>query len=283
MDRPRRRAALLALFLATIAPRAALAETPLAARRVLVELGGHATVFDYAEYGASGAVLDRETGVVPGLDGAVEVRGGPIALRASASTGGTTLRYAGQVQSRNVQLNGLPVTTTSGAHLGAIGAELAATVPYARGVAVLAGVERNRWDRSIRATTVVSPAGATVAVRGLSETYRWDVLAAGLRVPLFTADRFTWDAEGRIVRTLRPVITVGWPSGDVKLALSARTGWALGTTARVALGPVVVARLGFSLEQREFGESDVDPRTQLWEPRSTTRTASCELGIGARF
>lgn len=86
-----------------------------------------------------------------------------------------------------------------------------------------------------------------------------------------------------MTRTVQPAVTIARTGGDVRLPLGARTGWAAGTTLRVAFGPVLVGRLGFSLEGWRFGESDVDLRTGFWEPRSTTRTARYEAGLGARF
>lgn len=278
-----RRLALLAALGPLLAPRPAAAEAPLAERRILVEVGGRATSFDYAEYGVNGAFLDGESGILPGVHGAVEARAGPVALRASTSVAGAELGYAGHVQSSSVQLNGLAVGSTSGAHLVAAGVEVAVDVPYGRGVALLAGAERRRWDRSIHATTVVSRTGATVPVGGLAETYRWDALAVGVRVPLLSRGALGWDAEGRIVRTWAPSMTLERPAGDVKLRLGERTGWALGTALRIDVGPVAALRLGFSLERHAFGESDVDRTAGVWEPESTTRTATLEVGLGARF
>lgn len=273
--------ALAAAMLALSAPGAAAAAA-LADRRVLVEVAGRAIALDYAERGAGDAVLDRETGIVPTVDGAVEVRAGPAAVRASASVGGTTIRYTGHVQSGSAQLNGLPISSTSAAHLTAAGAELALAIPYARGIALVAGAAWRRWDRTIHGTTVVSRAGVTVAVAGLSERYAWSVLGAGLRAPLVSADGITWDVEGRITRTVRPAVTVATDGGDVRLALGARWGHALASTLRVALGPVMVARLGFSLERWDFGESGAG-HAGWWEPRSTTAAATCELGVGVGF
>lgn len=277
------RPCLLALLVVALAPRHARADAPLSARRALVEIGGRATAFEYAEYGADGSTLDDEIGTVPGIEGAVELRLGPVALRGLASFGGATLRYAGHVQSGNVQLNGRPITSTSGARLVAAGAEAAVLLPYARGVALIAGATSRRWDRTIHATTATTRTGVTVPVGGLAETYRWFAVAAGVRIPLVDAQRVTWDAEGRVTGTLRPAVTVGWPTGDVSLPLAPRVGWAVGTALRVALGRVLVGRLGFALERWEFGASDVDGRTRLREPRSATRTASCDLAIGARY
>lgn len=210
------------------------------------------------------------------------MRVGPASLRASLAVGGASLRYAGHAQSGSAQVNGLPIASTSAAHRVDADAELAVAIPYARGLAVVAAAGRRRWDRGIHATTVVSRAGDTVAVGGLSERYAWDVVGAGLRVPLFTADRLAWDADARITRTVAPAVTVATAGGDVRLPLGARWGYAAGTTLRAALAPGVVARLGFRLERWDFGESDVD-RSGWWEPRSTTSTATYELGVGVSF
>lgn len=263
-------------------PAVATGEAPLADRRVLVEVGGRAVAVDYAEHGANGVFLDGETGIVPALTGAVEVRVGPASLRASLAVGGASLRYAGHAQSGSAQLNGLPITSTSAAHRVDADAELTVVIPYARGLAVVTAAGRRRWDRRIHGTTVVSRAGATVAVGGLSERYAWDVVGAGIRAPLASTDRLTWDAEARITRTVGPAVTVATGSGDVRLPLGARWGYAAGSTLRAALGPGVVARLGFRLERWDFGASDLD-RSGWWEPRSTTSTATYELGAGVSF
>lgn len=274
---------LLAVALVAAARGTAAGEAPLAERRVLVELGGRATRLDYDEYGPGGDFLDGETGIVPGLEGAAQVRLGPVALRATAAVAGATVRYAGHTQSSNVQLNGLPIRGTSGAHLAGAGLELALSVPRVRGLAVVAGAGRRRWDRTIHDTTAVPPGGTTLRVVGLREVYRWDVLTAGLRATLLARDRFVWEVDGAVLRTRRPAITVTWNGRDVKLPLGERMGWSAGSTLRAALGPVLVARLGFALERWEFGESDVDGRTRLQEPRSTSRTATWSLGLGAAF
>jgi hypothetical protein len=280
---PVRRTALLLALSAALAPARVAAAPALADRRVLLEVAGRSTTFEYAEYGATGARLDAERGAIPGVEGALEVREGPVALRATLAAEGAQVAYAGLVQSGSTQLNGLAVTSTSGAHLTRAGGELALALPGLRGAALLAGLERRRWDRNIHGTTVVSRSGVLTAVRGLDEVYAWDVLHAGVRLPLLASPRLGWDLEGRVTRTHRPSVTVAWPGGDVRLPLGERLGWAAGTTVRVALGPVLVARLGFSLARHDFGESEVDARTLVFEPRSTTRTASFEAGLGARF
>lgn len=284
---PSRRAALAlaraAALAAALAPAGGTAAPALAERRGLFEVTGRSTTFEYAEYGASGALLDAERGAIPGVEGALELREGPVALRATLAVEGAQLEYAGLVQSGSAQLNGLSVTSTSGAHLTRAGAELALAVPGLRGVALLAGAERRRWDRTIHGTTVVSRSGVRTPVRGLDEVYAWDVLHAGVRLPLHASPRLGWEVEARLARTWHPSVTVAWPGGDVRLPLGERLGWAAGTTLRVAFGPVLVARLGFSLARFEFGESEVDLRTFIFEPRSTTRTATFEAGLGARF
>jgi hypothetical protein len=279
--RPARQARLALLVLA-LAPAVAAGEAPLADRRVLVEVGGRAVAVDYAEHGANGVFLDGETGIAPALAGAVEVRAGPASLRASLAVGGASLRYAGHAQSGSAQLNGLPIASTSASHRVDADAELAVAIPYARGLAVVAAAGRRRWDRGIHGTSVVSRTGVAVAVGGLSERYAWDVVGAGLRVPLVAADRIAWDADARITRTLGPAVTIATGGGEVRLPLGARWGYAVGSTVRAALARGVVARLGFQLERWEFGESGVD-RSGWWEPRSTTSTATYELGVGVSF
>lgn len=276
--------ALVALLAAGLAPAGAAADrAALAGPRVLVEAGLRATAIDYVERGATGVALDGESGIVPALDAAVEARLGPVALRARGAVGGAELRYAGLVQSPSTQLNGLTASSASGAHLAEAGLEVAVALPRARGAALVAGAELRRWDRSIHDTTVVGRDGVTVAVRGLSEAYRWGVLRGGLRVPLVDRGGLAWDAEALVTRTWRPRVIVDWGGRGVRLPLGERTGWSAGTAVRAALGPVLTARLGFALERWDFGASGHDASTGLWEPRSTTRAVRYEAGLGARF
>jgi hypothetical protein len=238
---------------------------------------------DYEERAPRGTFLDGETGWLPTLAAAVEVRGGRAFFRAAARLTRGALDYDGRVQGGDGTVNGLAALSTSDARF--VGAELqgGAFLDAQHRLLLMGGVATRRWDRDIHATEVVSRTGVLVPVSGLSEVYRWYELQAGVRWTVLARRASEWDLELALVRTADPRIAVDLFGREVRLRLGARTGFRVGTTFRRDLSRAAFLSVAWHADSYAFGASAVDLASGVLEPDSTTWTASLEAGAGVRF
>jgi hypothetical protein len=269
--------ALLAGALA--APGGALAEAP----RGFVELGGGGVRLDYAEYGPTGVLLDRETGWLPEVAVALGVEADRWFAGCRASGSEEELRYAGLTQSSNPDFDGLPVTSTSGARFLRFEVSAGARLGASRRLAAYAGAAGTSWRRRIRPTTVVSPEGVRADVEGLRERYEWAELHAGGRWSAVRTRRLEVVLDVRLLAEVAGRVAVEVPGDDVRLALRPRPGFRLALESRHELAAGWYASAEAHAGVSAFGASDVDRGSGFHEPDSVTRTAGLAARLGRSF
>lgn len=256
-------------------------------RRVEVRLG--AMRFDYEERDPAGRFLDGETGFVPALTGELELRGERGFVRGLLRYADGTVDYDGHAQG-NADVDFLPVKTESGASFLEGEVQAGALLGPTRSVALFGALAARRWGRDIRDATIVGRSGNPTRILGLTETYGWFELQAGLRWTLLDAPRAAWDVEARVVRTAGAEMELDLDRlggrGGLTFSLEPRTGWRLGSTYRHHLGPRAFLSAGAQVERYEFGASapvDVGGGQLFYEPDSETLNVLLELGAGVRF
>lgn len=258
----------------------ALGEAP---ARIHLEGGVGFAWLDYAEYGPTGRVLDRESGFLPGGALAVELEHslGFAGLAASARAG--DLRYDGHTQSTNAAFDDLSVETTSRARVLAAELRMGAFVDAGRRLAPYAGGAWRSWRREILSTTVVGRTGSTATVPELDERYSWFELHVGARCTLLRSSRADLQLDARVLRVVGGRVLVARAGGDVTLDLGARSGGRLSLSARVSVAPRWALLVEAHGALWYFGASAVDASTSLYEPDSESRSAGIEALAVATF
>lgn len=170
-------------------------------------------IFDYAEYGDNGGLLDYEYGVLPGVTADISrtQQGWFVAGKMSYYAG--DVLYDGQTQTR------VPVTTDTNENIQ----DLFLQVGHQHrsidhfGYALYAGVGLHRWDRDIRSTQTVS---------GLTEFYHWEYAALGAKVISRETNRATWALNLRWQHVLHPLLDINFRGtyDSLQLALGDRDG-----------------------------------------------------------
>jgi hypothetical protein len=263
---------------------AALVEAP---SGVPSGFGAHASVavtdFSYRELADSGALLDREDGLLPGMALGASWRSGPWEVAADVGFLGQIADYSGRTST------GIAITTDTSEEMrsGAIRAwrrlDLAGIA-----VAPHGAVRYHRWDRSIRSTRTASG----TPVNGLFERYEWWTAELGVEVLVLRGERLRAWMDARLFRTLRPTVEIAFENGldDARLALGERTGHRLSIAASYALTPSVDLRAEPYYEAFGFGRSDAGELTRagvragtVHEPRSETRNVGLAVGASRRF
>jgi hypothetical protein len=232
-------------------------------------LGAGALDFDYRE-SDSGVVLDREEGVLPGLNAGLRLAQGALFAEGE-------LRVAGG----HVDYRSATVTTRTDETI--LDTDLiAGYTPYVRdraSLALYAGLGYRHWQRDIRSTATAS---------GLDETYRWGYGSLGVRATRAVGARGQLRADLRLTRTLAPEITIDYTAGYDTQTL--QPGGENGL--RAAIGYEHRVRDGISLfvspwyEYWKLGRSDTGlllqngiPVGTVFEPRSTTRNLGINAGV----
>lgn len=238
--------------------------SPLAVASEL-EVGATWFDFEYEEQGTDGAVLNKESGDVPGLYLAWQPGFGELVWgRLEAGYASHSVAYDGQTQA------GAPLATTTHQRLihydGRLGLHLyqgrVAWRPYL-------AARYQRWDRAIQPTSLSL---------GLDEDYRWWEAGAGLQA---CALELSWAAE--LCLDLQGFRTV---SGEVEVGLDSlgaenptlALGDSDGFRTQLTWSPRPWPRLGLAVfyEQWSFGRSNTETVTlgtavlRVTEPASDT-------------
>lgn len=275
--RPRSIACLLALLLLRIVP-AVSDETPSKAA-LTTSLGLSAMVFNYAEYGDNGRLLDYEHGVMPGVMADVSRSQGDWFVTGKLNYFSGMVLYDGQTQS------GMPVITHTDENILdlflQVGRRFRPTGHI--GYTLYAGVGQHRWNRDIRSTTTV---------QGLTEYYRWQYAALGAMAILHETNRSRWEMNLRWQRVLDPQLDVDFRGAfdSLQLALGERAGfyfsvpWArrLSDRSQLVIEPFY--------ERWELGRSaNSDLTTQgnvvgaVFEPQSVTNNRGITVSIRTSY
>lgn len=273
-------------FLLRAAAVAALLAAPaLAAPAVSgsVEGGFSLLRLDYVERGATGSVLDRESGLLPAAILALELHPSRGFARISASAGAGELRYTGRTQSPDASFDDLPVETTSGARVLAVELQGGVFVDPGRRLALHASAAYRAWRRRIASTTVVSRSGSAARVPELDEDYSWFELSGGVRCTLSRTRLGDWLLDARLSRVIGARVVVDLPGEDATLRPDGRFGGRLASAFRFTLAPGWSLLVEAHWARWRLGASPVDPRTLLYEPESESRTVGLDTRLVAMF
>lgn len=235
--------------------------------------------FGYKEFSESGALLDREDGVLPGIVVEVARRAGDWRLSGnwrffsgSAGYDGSTNLGAPVSTETDERLQSLSLRLARRLHLGAW-----PLVPYV-------GYGYYQWRRDIRPTRTA----ANAPVSGLFEVYTWKSAELGVLAQVLSWNRFEGGLDVRVFRVLDPEVKVRFATGadEVRLALGERAGARLGFAGAYPLGAQLSLRLELYHERWSFGRSSSQPLTSggavigsVVEPRSETRNSALTLGL----
>jgi hypothetical protein len=202
----------------------------------------------HSEYDAAGRRLVRESGWLPGVAFQAAYTAGALTWRGGADWYRGDIDYGGHTQA------GVPATSTTATTLAAVNA--GAAYALAGGVALLASVEADRWQRDISGT-------ATAA--GLQETYRSTRLFAG-------AARTWQPAAGRL--TAEASLFLSTPEHQ-RVAFSGHFD-----PARIEGGRARGLRLGLALRPAQAPWLELRTR---FDRASTPRSGNVPLTMGGQY
>jgi hypothetical protein len=167
--------------------------------------------FHYKETDAQGAVLDREDGLLAGVEGSIGIHDDGYTLLLSGSLHRGTITYNGQTQ------GGTPLTTDTEERI----ADVSALIKFHTGrskdsLRVIEGLGYREWRRDIQSTG---------PVLGLYEIYRWRYLMLGVEADVFHNGPWKASFDVRLTRPVHPTIEIEAPGFDpLTLKLGARYG-----------------------------------------------------------
>jgi len=227
--------------------------------------------FSYKEYADSGALLDREDAMLPGVTGELGHRIGPWRISASGSFFSGTADYDGQTQA------GVPAKTDTDEQLWSAGVRLERRLEI--GTASLSpyvGFGYHEWQRDIKNGRTVN----NTPVTGLLEVYSWKTAELGALLRFNT----WWEGlegavDARVFRTFAPELQVRLPGAtrDTTFDLGEETGGRLALLGTYRLDARLRLRIEAFYERWSFGKSPVV--SGFLEPRSDTQTAGLLVGL----
>lgn len=229
--------------------------------------------FHYTEYAEDGRVLDRESGILPGVGYGLGYRAPGVEVGLDVARYAALLDYEGQTQSD------VPHSTQSDAVMWDVGVTLRLQIiPDRHQVTV--GMSDSSWERDIL------PAAG---VLGLYEFYRWRTTRLGyafryqhgahqVQAGIEHLRQFNSAMEinfaGIDATSIRLKNGTGWRSG-LHYAFNAGRQWSF--TAQYQLQAWSAPRSDTVLIDSAYGQ------LQIYEPRSETVTRDLSLGFSYRF
>jgi hypothetical protein len=197
------------------------------------EAGVSLNSFNYRELAASGEMIDKETGLLPGLLLGIKLARESWALGAQLELQRARSDYDGQ-SSAGRALSTRTDEAISNATLRA-GKNFSVNRPNDLGLYVHTGLRK--WRRDIASVDNVS---------GLYEIYRWWYVGLGANAALYQNGKFHLDADINFSRLLRPSINVDFRDIYDKpdaLKLPATTAWRVALPLRYQLNPASALRI----------------------------------------
>ncbi|HEB80255.1 MAG TPA: hypothetical protein ENI71_00070 [Chromatiales bacterium] len=243
-----------------------------------VSLAFSATQFHYEE-SVNGGVLDRENGLLPGLDAGLGYARGAWFAHGALRYHGDAVDYDGQTQSG--------ILVASRTNEGILDVSLLGGHRWRRlgrwRVSAYGGLGYRRWQRDIRSTPIAS---------GVFETYRWGYGFLGATIGRRLGARARWSLDGRVSRTMGARVAVDFKGAfdSVSLAPGARFAGRLALRFAYRLARAWSVQAVPYVEWWNLGQSSARPLTRggasfgsMFEPRSETRVIGFELGVSRRF
>lgn len=225
--------------------------------------------FHYTEYNDNGAILNRETGPIPGLE---------LTTVYTSSFGRSVLGlhvYSGHVDYDGATQSGSQHSTRTLETLS--GVSLTHYLNEAGTEGPLLSWRLHNWDRDIL------PKGN---VSGLEEIYQWSSLGAGYRLQHSNESGINSWAELQVYYVLGPKMTLLLPGTNPDFALGSRPGFQLEAGMTLPTGSDAQLDLSFFMDVWEFEKSETKSvdnffgsSVTLHEPRSVTR----HIGLRLRY
>jgi len=159
-----------------------------------VQAGISSQNFHYKETDAQGAMLDREDGLLPGVEIAARIRNGRYTSLITASLHGGTITYDGQTQ------GGSSLTTDTQERIADVAVSIMRTIdPSSTSPRLSAGFGYREWRRDIQPTNFTS---------GLYETYRWPYWMLGVNADFLQNGHWKAGLDWRLMRPIYPTIEI---------------------------------------------------------------------------
>lgn len=240
--------------------------------------------FDYREYGDQGSLLDKESGILPGLILEIGKSKGQWRLsgKLSGHAGGVT--YSGQTN------GGVPISTVTKQQITDVG--LRAEYSFENTPRIIKGIyfsaAQHYWRRDIQPTRTAN--GSPVA--GLLEKYQWWQLNVGANVLLLRTERSQWMLDFSLMRISDPRISIYFSGlyDDASLALGERWGSRVSLPWRHSLGQSTTLLVEPYIERYKLGRSKSVPLSNhgfpigtLFEPNSEYSNLGLAIGLRRDF
>ena len=208
--------------------------------------------FHYSEFPDDKHLRNKETGVLPGINGALRFSPAAWRIGFSGSAHGGEVDYDGatsafrlhQTQTETLILNGI----------ASVGYEFSVDQTFA--LTPYGGIGYRFWRRDILPNN---------GVGGLREHYRWIYAAAGLELGWRASESLRIGADLRLIRPVQAKVDV-LISPETTLELGSRTGYRIGLPMLWSLSQRFGVALEPYYERQEFGASA--PKNGILEPSS---------------
>ena len=207
--------------------------------------------FDYSEFDQAGELLDRETGLLPGVVASWRYQWPEWYIAANIDYHGGNVTYDGQTQS------GIPLVTTTETHITDLRFMGGYTFHLVEGAAssVYAGLGYHYWYRNILPGRDIY--GSPVA--GLLEIYQWTFVLAGVELGLHEnrSTRVALDLRAKhLLQGTMDIDFLGFGNFD-------------NTTVDLGLGGSFRIGIPFSIRLEEKSRLVIEPYFDSWNiPRS---------------
>ncbi|MCU7916636.1 MAG: porin family protein [Candidatus Thiodiazotropha sp. (ex Gloverina cf. vestifex)] len=230
--------------------------------------------FDYEEFDDRGISLDRERGLLPGLNAGVNAQRGEWLFETRLLWLSGNVDYTSATAASRTDEDILNLELTTGYRI---------QTTKEQQFYLVAGAGYRKWWRNIHSTATAS---------GLDETYDWSYGLLGLRGEQTLNNQTQLVADLQLTRTINPGINVHFISNfnDVSLNLQEETGYRFRLTLNRQVGESTSFWVAPWYEYWKLGRSNntalYSNQIQIgsvFEPRSETRNFGINLGVRWRF
>jgi hypothetical protein len=240
--------------------------------------------FGYKEFDDSGALLNREDGLIPGVAFSLNRYQNKWLMAADFSYHTGSVQYQGQTTT------GIPANSTTHQKITDVSAHAERWITTQGGWdwAPYFGAGFHQWVRDIQPTTLAS--GATAS--GLYETYDWGLVFGGGKFTLYDSGKSHWVGDMRLTYHVMPKMKVDFRGqyDNATLPLGARLGTRLAFPWRYELDSQTSLMVEPFYERFELGRSDTVIITSngvaaatAFEPRSISQHYGLQVGISEHF
>ncbi len=236
--------------------------------------------FNYREYSDQGNLLDKESGILPGLIFGMGKNQGQWRFAGKLSCHAGDATYSGQTN------GGVPISTVTKQLITDM--ELRVEYSFSNDASIFKelylGVAQHYWKRDIQPTHTANGA----PVLGLLERYQWRQLNIGANTMLLSTERSRWLLDVRLMRVVNPQVTVFYSGlyDDARLALGAHWGTRVSLPWSYSLGQSTTLRVEPYVESYKLGRSATVTLTNqgvpvgnVFEPNSVSNNFGLLVGV----